>query len=98
MGSGSKLSFTIFWAEGYTRAMEIAITLPNDVVQRAEEASRQLGISLNELCSQALSRFLESQRNVEITRNLNEVYSHIDSSLDPVLMQMQLTALDREEW
>ena len=78
--------------------MEIAITLPNDVVQRAEEASRQLGISLNELCSQALSRFLESQRNVEITRNLNEVYSHIDSSLDPVLMQMQLTALDREEW
>lgn len=78
--------------------MEIAITLSNEVTQRAEEAARQLGISINELCSQALNRFLESQRDAEITRNLNEVYSRVDSSLDPVLMQMQLTALDKEEW
>lgn len=78
--------------------MEIAITLPNDIVQRAEETSRQLGISLNELCSQALSRFLERSDGSEITRRLNEVYAQVDSSPDPVLMQMQLTALDNEDW
>ena len=81
--------------------MENTITLPNDLFQRAEETARQLGISLHELCSQALSRFLKSREErdeSEITRNLNEVYSHIDSSLDPVLMQMQLMALDEENW
>jgi hypothetical protein len=79
--------------------MEIAITLPNDVIQRAEELAAKLGISLTELYSQALSRFLESHdEDDEITRNLNEVYSRIDSSLDPFVMQMQLTALDEEDW
>jgi len=81
--------------------MENTITLPSDLFQRAEEMVRQLGISLDELCSQALCRFLKSREECdesEITRNLNEVYSRIDSSLDPVLMQMQLTALDEENW
>ena len=81
--------------------MENTITLPNDLFQRAEETARQLGISLDELCSQALNRFLKSREErdeSEITRKLNEVYSHIDSSLDPVLMQMQLMALDEENW
>ncbi|MFN0113014.1 MAG: hypothetical protein ACKVZH_29490 [Blastocatellia bacterium] len=78
--------------------MEIAISLPNEVIQRAEETSRQLGISFNELCSQALNRFLEGKGESEITRKLNEVYSQIDSSPDPVLSQMQFETLDREEW
>ena len=81
--------------------MENTITLPNDLFQRAEEAARQLGVPLDALCSQVLSRFLKSheeREESEITRNLNEVYSRIDSSLDPVLMQMQLTALDKEDW
>lgn len=78
--------------------MEIAITLPNDIVQRAEVTARQRGISLNELCSQALSRYLEAESNDDLTRKLNEVYASVDSSLDPVLMQMQLTALDKEDW
>lgn len=78
--------------------MEIPITLSNEIIQRAEDTARQLGISLNELCSQALNRFLEAKNESDVTRNLNEVYSQIDSSLDPVLMKMQLTALDKEEW
>lgn len=78
--------------------MEIAITLPNDIAQRAEVTARQRGISLNELCSQVLSRYLGSESNDDLTRKLNEVYVSVDSSLDPVLMQMQLTALDKEDW
>ncbi|MGH9851965.1 MAG: hypothetical protein ACREBD_19185 [Blastocatellia bacterium] len=41
---------------------------------------------------------VESYEDDEVSRSLNEVYSRIDSSLDPVLMQMQLTALDPEDW
>jgi hypothetical protein len=95
--------------------MEIAITLPNEVIPRAEELARKFGISINELCLQAVNRFLESpgerplsrqdlrkmsksERDAELTRQLNEVYEHVDSSLDPVVMQMQMTALDQEDW
>jgi hypothetical protein len=88
-------------AQGYTLpAMEIAITLPKDLVQLAEESARQRGVSLSEFCSQVLSRSLRLETTpkeaAEIARNLNEVYSRIDSSLDPVVMRMQLTALDEE--
>lgn len=78
--------------------MEIAITIPNDVFQRAEELARNLGIPVNDLYTRALNSFLDSHCEDEITRNLNEVYSRVDSSLDPVVMQMQLTALDEEDW
>ena len=82
--------------------MEIAITLPNDLLQLAEETARQRGVSLSEFCSQVLSRSLrletKCEEKAEIVRNLNDVYSRIDSSLDPVVMRMQLTALDEEDW
>jgi len=78
--------------------MEIAITIPNDVFRRAEELARNLGISVNDLYARALNSFLDLHCEDEITRNLNEVYSRVDSSLDPVIMQMQLTALDEEDW
>jgi hypothetical protein len=40
----------------------------------------------------------KSERDAELTRQLNEIYEHVDSSLDPVVMQMQMTALDQENW
>jgi metal-responsive CopG/Arc/MetJ family transcriptional regulator len=81
--------------------MENTITLPNELFQRAEVTARQLGISLDELCSQALSRFLKSREErdeSEITRKLNEIYEHEDSSPDPVLTQLQFATLEREDW
>jgi hypothetical protein len=95
--------------------MEIAITLPKELIPRVEELALKFGVSLNDLCIQAIHRFLESQsekaisredlrkmskteRDAELTRQLNEVYEHVDSSLDPVVMQMQMTALDQEDW
>lgn len=78
--------------------MEIAITIPNDVLQRAEEMARRLGISLNELYARALDHFLESLGESEITRKLNEVYEHEDSSPDPVMTQLQFATLEQEDW
>lgn len=85
-------------AAQYTEAMETVITIPNEDFQRAEELAQQLGISRNELYLRALSRFLDAHRDSEITRRLNEIYAHEDSSLDPVLMKMQMTALEPESW
>jgi len=78
--------------------MEIAVTIPQDMVQRAEEVARKLGISLNELYTRALNHFLEAQGESEITRKLNEIYENEDSSPDPVMTQLQFTTLNEEEW
>ena len=41
---------------------------------------------------------LTAAEKAEITRQLNELYEFVDSSIDPVVMQLQLTALDPEDW
>jgi hypothetical protein len=51
--------------------MEIAITLPTETIPRVEELARKFGVSINELCLQAINRFLDSQGESEITRRLN---------------------------
>jgi metal-responsive CopG/Arc/MetJ family transcriptional regulator len=78
--------------------MEMTISIPRDMFQRADEMARKLGLTRDELYTQALKRFLENYSDDEITRQLNEVYECEDSSLDPVVMRMQLTALDQEKW
>jgi predicted transcriptional regulator len=78
--------------------METAVSIPSDIYQQAEELAKQLGLSSNQLFAQALEQWIKAQREAEINRRWEEVYSQEDSSLDPVLMQMQLTALEPEEW
>jgi hypothetical protein len=78
--------------------METAISIPRDIFERADEMAQKLGLTRDELYTQALKRFLETCSDDDITRQLNEVYEREDSSLDPVLMRMQLTALDQEKW
>lgn len=83
--------------------METAVTIPNEIFQQAESLAGELGLSRNELYAQALSRLLKThqdkaRRDEDLTRQLNEIYAEEDSSLDPVLMQMQLTALDPGDW
>jgi metal-responsive CopG/Arc/MetJ family transcriptional regulator len=81
-----------------TGITEIAVALPTDLFQRAEELARKWGISRNELYRRALSHLLAASHETDLTRQLNEVYEHEDSSLDPLVMQMQMTALKPEEW
>lgn len=100
---GSNRSFTDDSDEDYTSAMETevmktAVSIPSDLFQQAEELAQQLGLTRDELYTRALNSFLDSHCEDEITRSLNEVYSRVDSSLDPIVMQMQLTALDEEDW
>jgi hypothetical protein len=57
-----------------------------------------LGVSRDELYRRALSHLQAAYQETDLTRQLNEIYEHEDSSLDPVVMQMQMTALKPEEW
>jgi len=78
--------------------MKTAVSIPNDVYDSAEKLVRQLGTSRSKLYTQALKSYLKKRRGAAITRRLNEVYKDVDSSLDPVIRELQARSLPTEKW
>ena len=61
--------------------------------------ARRLGLSLSELYAQAVNAYLEAHReDAAVTEALNRVYAEESSAPDPVLTQLQLASLPKEEW
>ena len=79
--------------------MKTAVSVPDPVFEEAEELARRLGTSRSALYTRALSAFLEAHRDEDITARMNRVCAEIDTSVDPVLAQMQaLTMQPDEDW
>ena len=78
--------------------MKTAISIPNPLFELAEEFAKQLHISRSELYAKALAEYLRSYHRASITERLNQVYVEEDSAPDPVLSQLQLSAITKEEW
>lgn len=78
--------------------MKTAITIPDPLVQNAKLVASQLGITDDELYVRALEAFLQQHLDEVITAKLNEVYTEINSELDPVIQTMQYRSLPQEEW
>ena len=78
--------------------MKTAVSLPDELFQEADAEARRLGISRSELYGTALNEYLARRRTDAVTARLNEIYSKEDSSMDPVLYEMQFHSLDKEEW
>ena len=78
--------------------MKTAISIPNPLFELAEEIAKQLRISRSELYAKALAEYLRSYQRTSITERLNQIYTEEDSAPDPVLSQLQLAAIAKEEW
>lgn len=81
---------------GYTPAMKIAVSIPDDVFQAAEELAAQECCSRSSLYTRALRQLLADVQHDQITERLNDVYSTESSELDPVLRALQARALSRD--
>jgi hypothetical protein len=93
-------------------AVETAVAIPSEIFQQAEDMARTLGLTRNEAYAEALAEWMKRKRDAankqyqpmtpaeeeEFIRQLNEVYDRVDTSLDPFVMQLQLTSLDPEKW
>lgn len=53
--------------------MKVAISLPNDLYERAEQASRQLGLNRSQFYAKALASFVENIGPDLITEQLDEI-------------------------
>jgi metal-responsive CopG/Arc/MetJ family transcriptional regulator len=73
--------------------MKATVSIPDPVFDAADKLARQLGISRSQLYTRAVRQFLESYRTEAITQALNEVCFESETTVDPILMQMQLETL-----
>jgi len=78
--------------------MKTAISIPDAIFKAAERVAKRLGMSRSELYSRAVSEFVATHVEKNITHELDRVYAEEDSSLDSVLEQLQAASLSREEW
>jgi metal-responsive CopG/Arc/MetJ family transcriptional regulator len=78
--------------------MKTAVSLPDELFQRAESAARKLRVSRSRLYALAIGEYLDRRRADRITRRLDEVYAQRSSRLDPALRQAQFKSLGTETW
>jgi metal-responsive CopG/Arc/MetJ family transcriptional regulator len=78
--------------------MKTAISIPNDIYEKAEKLSKRLKMSRSELYSNAVNRFVEENKTKNVTKILNEVYNDNESKIDDVLYKMQISGMEKEEW
>ncbi len=78
--------------------MKTAISIPDAMFEAAEQVAHRLGISRSELYARAVAAFVAEHNDEDTTAQLNQVYVEEDSTLDGVVMQLQMLSLLQEEW
>jgi metal-responsive CopG/Arc/MetJ family transcriptional regulator len=78
--------------------MKTAVSLPDALFKEGETAAKEMKVTRSHLYALALSEFLKQREEDAITEKLNEVYSRVDSRLDPVLRRAQARSLPDDQW
>lgn len=77
----------------YTGDMKTAISIPDTIFEAAEQLAKRMGMSRSELYVAALTQYVDKHQEQLIMEQLNAVYTDTDSSLDPVLVELQRRTL-----
>jgi hypothetical protein len=79
--------------------METAISVPDELFERAEAIAKTLHVSRSELYARALSNYLEKEDDVLITARLNEFFdANPPEPLDPGFKRAAAKVLRNSEW
>jgi len=78
--------------------MKTAISIPDQIFQAAEGLAHRLGKSRSQLYAEAVSEYMKSHKNHDVTKILNEIYTEESSTLDEELNSMQMQSVSKEEW
>jgi len=78
--------------------MKVAVSIPDDLFESAEDLGKRLGLSRSRLYATAVSEFLAKHRGRKVTERLNAVYAAEDSRLDEAARKAQARSLSTEPW
>ncbi len=78
--------------------MRTVISVSDELFAKVEAEARRQGITRSALFQAALREYLKELDDAEITASYDRIAAKFDTSLDPVLAQMQLASLAKEDW
>ncbi|VAX00158.1 hypothetical protein MNBD_GAMMA22-1159 [hydrothermal vent metagenome] len=78
--------------------MKTAISIPDSIFQAAENLAHRLGLSRSELYVKAMNEYLNSHKNQNVTKKLNEIYSLNESTIDDDTLSLQIRSIPKENW
>lgn len=78
--------------------MKTEISVPNTVFEEAQELAQELGMSLSEFYVVALTAYMATYQNGDITKRLDEVYANEESTLDAGLVAIQVASIGEQGW
>jgi len=85
-------------ARGMTRGMKVAVSVPNDVFERADRLARATGRSRSDVYSSALREYVARHSPDEITIALDRVIADIGDPVDPFVAAASRRVLESTEW
>jgi len=78
--------------------MKTAISVPDNLFQQIEEASKKMEISRSRLFSMAIQEFLQHYYAENVTIKLNEVYKKGEGNIENDIDKMQALTIQEESW
>jgi len=78
--------------------MKTAISIPDQIFSRADRFARLRKMTRSALFTIAVDEYIQHHRQDNVTEKLNEVYAKQDSSLDPILDNLQMLSIPKEDW
>jgi hypothetical protein len=78
--------------------MKTEISVPNPIYEAAQRLAEELGMSLSDFYVAALTAYLATYQNGDITKRLDEVYGKEDSRLEPGLVAIQIASIGKDKW
>jgi metal-responsive CopG/Arc/MetJ family transcriptional regulator len=79
--------------------MKTAVSIPDDVFQKAERLARRMKKSRSELFSNALTEYVARHAPDHVTEGMNQVCAEIGlAETDPFVSAASRRILERSEW
>ena len=78
--------------------MKTAVSIPEDVFERAERLARRTKKSRSRLFSDAVREYVARHGTEEVTEAMNRVCEEVGESKDPFVSSAARRVLERSEW
>lgn len=78
--------------------MKTAVSIPDEVFEKAERLARRMKKSRSQLFSHALAEYVARHAPDQVTETMNQVWSEIGPEPDPFVSAASRRVLARSEW
>lgn len=78
--------------------MKVAVSLPDDLFEEAEQLAENLGTSRSALYARALAEFISGHSAERVTQGLDQAIAMLDPDAAPFVSAAARSTLARSQW